>query len=398
MARQKKKRGHGQGGVYCKGPGRWWISWRENGVRKSAHGFRSKDEADQRLAKITLRVRAGQVGAPEHGDNVKLSTLADAWLDRREKSGARAIKQDRSRWRKHLGPFFGNMRPVDVDEATLRRFIEARLSSGLSSTSVRHLVRLLSSLFGDLVERRLATRNPVATLPRASRALLRDAHDPKNTPYLESLDAIWAVYRAMKPPLSIAFLIGAMVGLRPGEVLGLHREDIDLERRRLTVRWQVKDGELGPPKDKDTRVTILVTAVAGELGRWLEGKPTSGLMFRPKHPKRGGRAGSPSQFVRPSTLNKHLRKALVACKFRDLTWYEATRHTFASLWVLSGGSIEKLAKLMGHSSTRVTERYAHLRPDLFREGDYDTFGADPGAIGSQVVTGENSEPGKDSDK
>ena len=59
-----------------------------------------------------------------------------------------------------------------------------------------------------------------------------------------------------------------------------------------------------------------------------------------------------------------------------LTWYQATRHTFASHWVLSGGSLEKLANVMGHSSVVVTERYAHLRPDLFREEDYERLEVD----------------------
>jgi hypothetical protein len=48
-----------------------------------------------------------------------------------------------------------------------------------------------------------------------------------------------------------------------------------------------------------------------------------------------------------------------------LNWYTCTRHTYASLYVLAGGSIEKLPRLMGHSDNKVTQRYAHLRPDLF---------------------------------
>jgi hypothetical protein len=45
--------------------------------------------------------------------------------------------------------------------------------------------------------------------------------------------------------------------------------------------------------------------------------------------------------------------------------YWCTRHTFASHWVLQGRSIEKLSKILGHYSVVMTERYAHLRPELF---------------------------------
>ncbi len=37
--------------------------------------------------------------------------------------------------------------------------------------------------------------------------------------------------------------------------------------------------------------------------------------------------------------------------------------------MLSGGSIEKLKEMLGHYSVVVTERYAHLRPDLFPVAD-----------------------------
>jgi site-specific recombinase XerD len=50
-------------------------------------------------------------------------------------------------------------------------------------------------------------------------------------------------------------------------------------------------------------------------------------------------------------------------------WYWCTRHTFASKWVMEGGSIEKLKEMLGHYSVVITERYAHLKPELFTAGD-----------------------------
>ncbi len=74
--------------------------------------------------------------------------------------------------------------------------------------------------------------------------------------------------------------------------------------------------------------------------------------------------------MRPHTLHARLRAALTACKLStDLTWYQCTRHTFASQWVMAERSIEKRAAVLGHSPTEVTRRYAHLRPDALREAD-----------------------------
>jgi integrase len=43
-----------------------------------------------------------------------------------------------------------------------------------------------------------------------------------------------------------------------------------------------------------------------------------------------------------------------------------TRHTFASWLVQKGTPLYTVSKLMGHSSIRMTERYAHLAPDTQR--------------------------------
>jgi hypothetical protein len=66
-----------------------------------------------------------------------------------------------------------------------------------------------------------------------------------------------------------------------------------------------------------------------------------------------------------------------------VSWYQATRHTFASHWVMAGGSIEKLREVLGHSSVVVTERYAHLRTDLFGPSDLSRV-----AVDLSVATGK----------
>ena len=106
--------------------------------------------------------------------------------------------------------------------------------------------------------------------------------------------------------------------------------------------------------------------------------------------------------MRPHALHRHLAKSLAGCGLSALTWYQATRHTFASQWVLARGSIEKLKDIMGHSSVVVTERCANLKPALFRTADYQLLdidltgqgqvvglspqSAEPGAVGYAVVT------------
>lgn len=47
--------------------------------------------------------------------------------------------------------------------------------------------------------------------------------------------------------------------------------------------------------------------------------------------------------------------------------FHGLRHTFASHFMMAGGNILTLQKLLGHSSVAVTMKYAHLAPDFMRD-------------------------------
>lgn len=148
MKRKPRKRPAGHGTVWLRG-WNWWIEWRDGGRRQSAK-FPSEDTARRVLARIVGDLAAGRGGleaAPR--DLPTLATLATTWLSRREKTH-RAWRDDRNRWTKHLKPFLGSCKPNEVNTATIRHFIEVKLAEGLSSTSVGHCVRLLSTFFTDV--------------------------------------------------------------------------------------------------------------------------------------------------------------------------------------------------------------------------------------------------------
>jgi integrase len=209
------------------------------------------------LAKIASDVSLGRVGiAPNKADAPTLAELAVPWFKRREKTH-RAWRDDRNRWRVHLGPFFGKMRPGEVDAASIRRFVEGKLASGLAASSAGGFVRLLSTFFADIVEAGHVTANPVALLPRSTRRLYRSTWDPRCTPFIEKTEDIRRVFLALPEPIATMFAVGALAGLRTGEIIGLPWEDIDLAGRRLHIRQQVHAGKIGPLKDSDYRMPWL---------------------------------------------------------------------------------------------------------------------------------------------
>ncbi|MEK7445673.1 MAG: tyrosine-type recombinase/integrase, partial [candidate division NC10 bacterium] len=42
------------------------------------------------------------------------------------------------------------------------------------------------------------------------------------------------------------------------------------------------------------------------------------------------------------------------------------RHHFASWFMMRGGSLQALQKILGHATLAMTSRYAHLSPDYLR--------------------------------
>lgn len=379
MARNKKRqrRGPGQGRVWQRGES-WWVQWREGkgGPRKFAR-YPDENTARKVLAQILANVASDRAGLPEPPkvDTTTLAVLAKDWLERRKKNGKhRSAPEDDGRWRLHLLPRFGKLAPDQLTQRMIRDLVEAKLAEGKASATCMLLVRLLSTFYTDLCERGLAKTNPAKGLPRATRDLVRSTHDPKTTPFVEKLADVVRIFHALPEPVNLAYALGSQAGMRTGEILALQWSSVDLERGRIVVSEQVQDGVVMRPKDKDSRVVPITDSLLPVLKEWHLRCGGVGQVVPPM------RKGSRKR-CDPHTLGKCLREAFEAINKEGhalpcMTWYQATRHTFASQWVLTGGTLEKLREVMGHSSVVVTERYAHLRGDLFTAADLGRMAVD----------------------
>jgi len=106
------------------------------------------------------------------------------------------------------------------------------------------------------------------------------------------------------------------------------------------------------------RYVPMLPELADELRRYMP-KPAvdnvlyivsdDGRIFPPKGDAKSGR-----QRVEGSFEDLLDRAAITNFRFHDL------RHTFASWYMMNGGDLYELAKILGHSNIKMTERYAKL--------------------------------------
>jgi integrase len=144
-------------------------------------------------------------------------------------------------------------------------------------------------------------------------------------------------------------------GCRHGEARALKWQDVDYDRKIITIRNNFSGTVLTTPKDGEER-KIPPTKALREL-----------LIAQPKTLR--------SKFVftlngKPyyeSSIGKIWRAACNQVGIAGVRAYDGTRHSFASQLVNRGKSLEIIGEILGHSDIRTTRRYAHVHLNAMRE-------------------------------
>lgn len=143
-----------------------------------------------------------------------------------------------------------------------------------------------------------------------------------------------------------------LTGARVGEVRTARFEHFDLERAIWTKpAANTKQRRIHRvPISLDTVALVRIRMYAVPAGRdWLFPGDVEGK-------------DQPVQELRRFWIGIQKQADLPDVRIHDL------RHTFASLLVSGGASLEMIGKLLGHSQSRTTQRYAHLMDSPLRAG------------------------------
>lgn len=224
--------------------------------------FRTKDEAKAfERAELTARDRGDWIDPAAR--NRTFAEVATAWLGSNPSKKPATIAVEQSMIDRHVIPTLGAKRFGTVTPAEVQTLVNG-LSRVLSPRSVRRVLSVVRAISNYAVATDTVARTPMrgVKLPSPTKARV---HVFTAQELVAVADALPAEHRPM-------VWLGAILGLRWGEVAGLQMGAIDLLGRTLAVERAVVRGpkgrpELGQPKSEAGHRTLAMpTALADLLG------------------------------------------------------------------------------------------------------------------------------------
>ncbi len=230
-------------------------------------------------------------------------------------------------------------------------YVQKRLEVGIQPTTVNRELSVLSAAFNHARRKwGVQMANPTRHLRLRMPAL--------RVRYLErcQADALLREAYELRADLGDFVRLALNTGCRKNELLTLRWSDVNLERGYILLR---------PENTKANRRRVI------PINRGAD------------QALRGRLIGNDSEWVfanrfgeRIKALDWLFRKAVRAAGIEDFRIHDL-RHTFASWLVTEGVELIKVRDLLGHTSIKMTERYAHLMPNRLHDAVrvLDMFGA-----------------------
>jgi integrase len=256
----------------------WRLGFLQNGQRHQPRGGKTRDSALAKMADILARLDAGTDARRE----MRVEVLLDEWL------GPDAWRRDGRPWsqghllgttfyvEKHLRPTLGKLRAKELSKAQYTRALNSaptaqeakqvrkRLGSfltwahrtdALSAAQRLELAATIYSPAGGVRAGRPSRRSLVRTSGEDGTYL--SEHDRMDYDLLARLGAgLQAVYANGE----LYAELGASTGCRQGELFALTIDELSLDERVMSIRWQVASKgvkRLERPKGGKIRRTVL---------------------------------------------------------------------------------------------------------------------------------------------
>ena len=353
---------------------RWDVPVGEDGKRrvrqKTVQG--NKKTAEAELNRILADLNKSDA---ERASEMPVQECYRRFLKERSGNDLRpgTVKGYNSFFKNYVLPECGEVPLARVDRENLQRVIQRMIDAHLAPYTIQVNYQCLKGFFSWTVKAHLLTKTPATglTLPEVIRT---------STAKILSAEGVRKVLDLLEgTPYWLPAFLGLYTGMRPGEVLGLSWEDVDLLNGKVFVKRTLNPaGEpfsLGPPKNESSERSI---AVSQKVVRVLRDR-------RQKMPENfwhgtvetvGNRlkcvavpvefpqvcAQPDGRIVKAKAWGDAFRSKLPGAGLKAIRLHDL-RHTHASLLLLDGMPMLVVSRRLGHATIqRTINQYGHLLP------------------------------------
>ena len=360
---------------------RWkkkWISTRTDKLREARA---MEKEIEYKAANGMMQIRAGK-------RTPTVREFLNEWLETCIKPPSRkpATYESYRAIVRMFSEFAGNTKIDKLSSADIDAYIRHRLKAGNSHTFVRIQFRTLRSAFNTAARWKLLAQNPCAnvTQPVATKT-------PRHVATIEEVQKLLNIAAARECPIAYVIVtLGALCGLRRGEICGLEWKDVELDRGLLHIRHSMsrrenetlKDGKFYRvfPGEKSSLVLDSAKTIDSQDDIYIPGVAIDALkkmkLWQDKCRFKMGPCYEDTGMVIVYETGRPPEPNLVYSIFQELR-QEADlppmrvhdlRHTAATLLLAQGVDIKLVSHQLRHSDVAITQNiYQHVTEALARK-------------------------------
>lgn len=327
------------------------------------------DKARQVAKVLRSRVVLGENPAEERQIKRTIPTLAEFARDRYMpyvKGYKKSWDSDDSYLRNHLLPQFGTCHLDQIHQQAVIEFHHGMRGNGYALATCNRMLILLRYMYNLAKKWKIpgGESNPTAGVP------LYEANNARERflTAAETQRLREAIEQSDNPQLKFIVPLLLLTGARKRELLESRWENVDLDKRM----WRIPTTKTG--KARHVPLSSAAIAILSQIPK-IEGCPYVVPNPKTKQPY-------VSVFYSWDTARK--AADLPEVRMHDL------RHSMASNMVNSGRSIYEVAKVLGHTQLKTSQRYSHLSNETLLSAVDAAAGATGSDWAAQLVkTSEN---------
>jgi len=248
-----------------------------------------------------------------------------------------------------IEPVIGDLPFTKILPLNIRAIKKRMADAGRSPATIKYAYAVISQVWNHARSDGLISRD----CPTKDKTAKLDMINNKRVRFLthEEAELLFADLQIASPQLHDIALLSLHCGLRAGEIFKLTWDCVDFRQGSILLK---------DTKSKHSRYAFMTSTVRAMLKR-QEGTKR-GLVFKDR---KGKQIVSVSNTFDRAVKRLSLNKGVV--DRRDRVVFHTLRHTFASWHAMNGTDLYVLKELMGHSTIKMTERYAHLQEGALKK-------------------------------